>query len=65
MKVEIIVKIYNEEGKQIVVGDAVSIQAVNGIYKGTVKKILPKSLALSLEGGSGVQILYNNILKMW
>lgn len=57
-------RIYNDENKELNIGDMVTIESLNNTYIGTIKKILPNALALNLSAGKGVQILYKNIDKI-
>lgn len=64
MKVEIIVKIYNDAGLELFAGYDVKVKTVNGEYVGTIKRILPKSFSLVLSGGKGVQINYSDVVSI-
>lgn len=64
MKVEVIVRIYNDEGVPLYVGCNVIVKTNTDEYLGTIKRILPKSFSLVLDNGKGVQINYNDVVSI-
>lgn len=72
MRIERIVKIYNDLGKELFVGDAVKVTTASGTYEGTLKRIQPNALAVeglkqdtgNHRAGGSVLIVYKNIINI-
>ena len=64
MRFEVIVKIFNDDNKEMFSGDKVKVLTNSKEYTGTIKKILPKSFSLDLGSGKGVQILFKDVMSI-
>ena len=69
MRIERIVKMYNDLGKELFVGDAVEVTTAVGTYKGNIKRIQSKAFAIeglktsvgNHKAGGSILIQYKDV----